>query len=160
MTEIDPCPLCGALPCDWVDNPHVAEASQTIKSLTARAEAAEAEVQRLTYNGIHTCHAECPRLPCVQRREIEALTAVIETHEAFRQEVSDAVERFNQRWADSKLRQQDWEEILRFIITKPVDPLVEALSEIDHAAMAPNKCADELRAALAARGLEIKEIEK
>ena len=77
MTEIDPCPLCGALPCDWVDNPHVAEASQTIKSLTARAEAAEAEVQRLTYNGIHTCHAECPRLPCVQRREIEALTKAL-----------------------------------------------------------------------------------
>ena len=89
----------------------------------------------------------------------EALCRAIETHEAFRQEVSDAVERFNQRWADSKLRQQDWEEILRFTITKPVDPLVEALSEIDHAAMAPNKCADELRAALAARGLEIREIE-
>lgn len=25
MTEPNPCPLCGALPCDWVDNPHTAE---------------------------------------------------------------------------------------------------------------------------------------
>jgi hypothetical protein len=23
--EPNPCPLCGALPCDWVDNPHAAE---------------------------------------------------------------------------------------------------------------------------------------
>lgn len=22
MSEIEPCPACGALPCDWVDNPH------------------------------------------------------------------------------------------------------------------------------------------
>ena len=22
MTEAESCPLCGALPCDWVDNPH------------------------------------------------------------------------------------------------------------------------------------------
>ena len=47
---------------------------------TDRIEAAEAEVKRLTYNGIHTCHAECPRLPCVQRREIEALTAELAYH--------------------------------------------------------------------------------
>ena len=29
-------------------------------------------IERLSYNGIHTCHAGCKRLPCVQRREIEA----------------------------------------------------------------------------------------
>lgn len=45
-----------------------------------RIEALTAEVQRLTYDGIHTCHAECPRLPCVQRREIEALTAELAYH--------------------------------------------------------------------------------
>jgi len=32
-----------------------------------------AEVERLSYNGIHTCSDACTRLPCVQRREIEAL---------------------------------------------------------------------------------------
>ncbi len=25
MTEASPCPLCGALPVDWVDDPHKAE---------------------------------------------------------------------------------------------------------------------------------------
>ena len=44
-----------------------------------RIEALTAEVQRLTYDGIHTCHAECPRLPCTLRREIEALTAELLT---------------------------------------------------------------------------------
>jgi hypothetical protein len=39
----------------------------------AEADALRAEVERLTYDGIHTCHDGCPRLPCVQRREIERL---------------------------------------------------------------------------------------
>ena len=34
-----------------------------------------AEVKRLDHSTIHTCWDECPRLACVQRREIEALTA-------------------------------------------------------------------------------------
>ena len=25
MDDLKPCPLCGALPCDWVDDPHKAE---------------------------------------------------------------------------------------------------------------------------------------
>jgi hypothetical protein len=44
----------------------------------AAADALEAmagEVERLTTNGIHSCWEECPRLPCVQGREIRALTA-------------------------------------------------------------------------------------
>ena len=84
----------------------------------------------------------------------EALCRAIETHEAFRQEVSDAIEEMLNS-PGCVIRNY----IGRFIITKP-DPLVEALSEIDHAAMAPTECADQLRAALAARGLEIREIEK
>ena len=40
-----------------------------------RIEALQAQVERLTYDGIHTCHADCPRLPCVQRREIDGLQA-------------------------------------------------------------------------------------
>jgi hypothetical protein len=39
--------------------------------------ALQAEVERLTFDGIHTCHADCPRLPCVQRREIDALQAAL-----------------------------------------------------------------------------------
>lgn len=40
-----------------------------------RIEALTAEVRRLDYSTTHTCWDECPRLPCAQRREIEALTA-------------------------------------------------------------------------------------
>ncbi len=40
-------------------------------------EALQAQVERLTFDSIHTCHDDCPRLPCVQRREIEGLRAEI-----------------------------------------------------------------------------------
>lgn len=53
------------------------DAQLAMEAAADRIEALTAEVRRLNYDGIHTCHAECPRLPCVQRREIEALTAVI-----------------------------------------------------------------------------------
>ena len=49
-------------------NPDGPAAADEIERLTA-------EVQRLDYNTTHTCWDECPRLPCAQRREIEALTA-------------------------------------------------------------------------------------
>ena len=39
-----------------------------------RIEILTAEVQRLDYSTTHTCWDECPRVPCAQRREIEALT--------------------------------------------------------------------------------------
>lgn len=44
------------------------EAADEIERLTA-------EVRRLDYSTTHTCWDECPRVACVQRREIEALTA-------------------------------------------------------------------------------------
>ena len=44
------------------------EAADEIEALTA-------EVKRLDYITTHTCWDECPRLACVQRREIERLTA-------------------------------------------------------------------------------------
>jgi len=42
-------------------------------------EALEKEVERLTINGIHTCHDNCQRLPCVQGREIRRLEAEVKT---------------------------------------------------------------------------------
>ena len=54
----------------------------------------------------------------------EALCRAIEQHEAFRQEVSDAVTAF---WPTKPPPKQ----FARFIIAKPVDPLVEALASID-----------------------------
>ena len=84
-----------------------------------------------------------------------------EQHEAFRQEVSDAVEAalsvFNQLVLDdrgeSALRGARL-VFARFIIPKP-DPLVEALDECGFGVS--SNAADDIRAALAARGLKIVE---
>jgi hypothetical protein len=42
-----------------------------------RIEVLESEVKRLTLNGIHTCHDNCQRLPCVQGREIRRLRVLL-----------------------------------------------------------------------------------
>ena len=89
----------------------------------------------------------------------EALCRTIEQIEAFRQEVSDAVA----NWKDMsdfssfetmlKLAEQD---LFGFIIPTPKpDPLVEAMHDcgVDRF----ESWADQLRAALEARGLEIRE---
>lgn len=80
--------------------------------------------------------------------QAEALCRAIEQHEAFRQEVSDAVEAF---WP-TKLPP---EQFARFIIAKP-DPLVEVLIEMNWAYddYVPGIAAD-LREALAKRGGKI-----
>lgn len=83
----------------------------------------------------------------------EALCRAIERHEAFRQEVSDTVEAYlnpNNRIYSRTLH--------KFIISKP-DPLVEVLNEISHEGGYDNfnHYAHRLRAALEARGLEIRE---
>jgi hypothetical protein len=54
-----------------------AEGLRDLLNTTSQAEALRAEVERLSYDGIHTCHDGCPRLPCVQRREIERLRVAL-----------------------------------------------------------------------------------
>lgn len=44
-------------------------------ALADEVERLRAEVQRLDIAGTHSCHDDCPKLPCVQRREIERLRA-------------------------------------------------------------------------------------
>ena len=79
----------------------------------------------------------------------EALCRALEQHEAFKQEVSDAVEGY--------LNTNDYiptEPISQFIIPKPKpDPLVETLKNMD----AVMERLEAWRAALEARGLEIRE---
>ena len=86
----------------------------------------------------------------------EALCRAIEQHEAFRQEVSDALEK-QFMW----LLDKDVPTALRpFIIAKP-DPLVEVLAEAmrqETNAYRAEDFAKPLRAALAARGLKIVEV--
>lgn len=83
----------------------------------------------------------------------EALCRAIEQHEAFRQEVSDAVVSYFQPY-DSPIGFQ------RFIIPKPKpDPLVEVLDALRDGRADPTteSYAKFLRAALEARGFEIRE---
>ena len=81
----------------------------------------------------------------------EALMRAIEQLEAFRQEVSDAVEEAIDRGFYAQALQS-------LIIPKPKpDPLVEALCEMDPDNMPNEADAENLRAALEARGLEIRE---
>lgn len=86
----------------------------------------------------------------------EALCRAIERHEAFKQEVSDAVEEFRDQLHLSHRRDAFASLFGSFIISKP-DPLVEALREC----LSSDECmiepADRLRKALAVRGLEIVE---
>ena len=82
-----------------------------------------------------------------------ALLRAIEQHEAFRQEVSDAVTGFDEYGTEAA-----WERLSRFIIAKP-DPLVEVLQEISGEGGYDNfdHYAYRLRSALEARDLEIRE---
>jgi hypothetical protein len=74
----------------------------------------------------------------------EALCRAIEQHEAFKQEVSDALEIYSPESRNPALG--------RFIIPKP-DPLVEVIAGWTGGTVL---LASDLRAALEARGLEIR----
>jgi hypothetical protein len=85
----------------------------------------------------------------------EALCRAIEQHEAFRQEVSDAVEAYL-KWADECLLAK-WDGFEQFIIPAPKpDPLVDIVEWLG-GEWTPEEYVKEIRAALDARGLEIRE---
>ena len=83
----------------------------------------------------------------------KALCRAIEQHEAFRQEVSDAVEWWNVEYLLGDNLRKD---MTRFIIAKP-DPLVEVLNGMGLKPKGGYDWAYEFRTALAARGLKIVE---
>ena len=91
---------------------------------------------------------------------IKTLCRAIEQHEAFRQEVSDAVvEYFGPKHLDVILAGH---LLSRFIITKPKpDPLVRVINEViyaqPHGDIDEVRMADDFRAALDAIGFEIRE---
>lgn len=82
---------------------------------------------------------------------IETLCRAIEQHEAFKREVSDAVEEIAKVWGTAD---PAWGYLRRFIIAKP-DHIRGAALDIG-VSWGPND-SDSFRAALAARGLEIRE---
>ena len=85
------------------------------------------------------------------RASIVAHARAIEQHEAFRQEVSDAVEDVRDN-TTYDVHPKLW----RYIRTKP-DPLVEVLADMGLKPKGGYDWASEFRNALAARGLEIRE---
>ena len=142
-----------------------------------RIEALTAEVQRLTYDGIHTCHAECPRLPCVQRREIEALTKALidgagelEGFVCYFDDMVKVSEMAKWRgWAGQEPK-PEWTPYdqaaatiaaLRAEVERKDAAIGNAIGAICFTYDDPNSAVvTELYAALAARGLEIREIKK
>ena len=84
------------------------------------------------------------------------LLRAIEQHEAFRQEVSDAVKAVR-HFGISTARLFQFDIIMsRFIITKP-DPLLDVMSDLGWDSDVATDYAKDLRAALEVRGLEIRE---
>lgn len=106
--------------------------------------------------------------PCVDRANDsrwEALCRLIEQHEAFRQEVSDAAELARAGTVECGHSETWWalEPLDRFILPKPVDPLVEAMRDACGAQgmetkHTPVELTEHLRAALAKRGLQIVDV--
>lgn len=95
----------------------------------------------------------------VLRQSIVAHARAIEQHEAFKREVSDAVEAVFAGYHDAPI---PWvvmrPKLEPFIIAKP-DPLVEVINDADDMVRKPDapSYAEAIRVALAARGLEIRE---
>ena len=110
----------------------------------------------------------------------DALCRAIEQHEAFKREMSERDERLGEAlyglsarlllagFFENKEDHAVYERVVEvfgkpFVLPKPVDPLVEAIDEIWEYAKGcehvPVMRADQLRAALAKRGLEVREIE-
>ena len=102
------------------------------------------------WGGAHLKRAWNPRY--------EALCRAIEQHEAFKREVSDGVVKATHTMAAGKLLEASC-ILAAFIIAKPVDPLVEVINDADDMVRKPDapSYAEAIRAALAARGLEIRE---
>ena len=84
----------------------------------------------------------------------EALCRAIEQHEAFRQEVSDAVEDARRVYGGHR---EAFDKLDRFTIAKP-DHVQDALEEVFAGDSLHIDCAKDLRAALAARGFKIVEV--
>ncbi len=102
--------------------------------------------------------APCPAfgIECQYVAEVDRLSAenerLIEQHEAFRQEVSDAAEHLCKFYGVPIVMQQ----LERFIIAKP-DPLEEIIKRNYAGSMSPPQIAYAIRTELDERGLEIRE---
>lgn len=107
---------------------------------------------------VESGQSACPSYNQLPWHTAEALCRAIEQHEAFKRDVSDAVEAYNDLWRKrTPGRDEFMGHFIRFILPKPVDPLVEAIQEWWDADGYAH--IETFRAALAKRGLEVREIE-
>jgi hypothetical protein len=63
-----------------------------IEAQAAEIDCLEKELERRSYDGIHTCHDECPRVACRQRRQIEQLREALKDMVAYSW--------FDEQWQD------------------------------------------------------------
>ena len=96
---------------------------ELVARLRARIAELEGEVKRLDLNGIHTCHDECQRLPCAQRREIDALKA----DNAKLREALGAARRFAVRAIEANVTGIDFDPASHPVVAK----IDAALSQTD-----------------------------
>ena len=117
----------------------------------------EAEARR-RFNEAWGEQCYSPRATRKTHPTIEAMCRLLEEFEAYKREVSDAVEAYMLD-PQSVTGPASTLHLRRFILPTPVDPLVEALNEISGEGGCENMdfYAYRIRAALAARGLEIRE---
>lgn len=88
-------------------------------------------------------------------RTLETLDATLAEFEAFKREVSDAVEDYYGEYRKDLMHPL----LRRFILPKPVDPLVEAVREaMDADNETTVQFTNDLRASLAKRGLKLVEV--
>jgi hypothetical protein len=59
-------------------NDRIEAQAAEIDRLAAENELLKKEVERRSYDGIHTCHDDCQRVACRQRREIAQLISVVD----------------------------------------------------------------------------------
>lgn len=85
MTEIEPCPHCGALPCDWTDNPHTAPSGDVER------------VARAINPHIWGCY-DCSLVPFVEERGARSSTDDCTTYEMMWKDGCRTVEDAKNWW--------------------------------------------------------------
>lgn len=75
------------------------------------------EIERLRTDGIHSCHDECPRIACVQRREIERLAREVSDYRDY----FDASEPDTRRWASGNARTETLRQARAAIMSRRID---------------------------------------
>lgn len=116
MTEIEPCPKCGALPCDWTDNPHTAPSGD--------------EVERVA----RVIHVELTEA-IIDQGGHRAIVAVSNNREvaSFTNTTSWGAQPNEQTWAEARAFKSGWDEAQAAL--SAMRPVVDAALAAELAAL-------------------------